>query len=89
MWYGTEFLQVDSNSIKVGDLVFQKRQEKGKITYFDCDNFWKISLLNKFDDGEFGDIGYVTNLFRYFENITDFKLTYTEDSLCLFCTKKQ
>ena len=35
-WYGTEFLKVDSNSVKVGDLVFQKRQEKGKITYFDC-----------------------------------------------------
>ena len=57
--------------------------------FIDRDNFWKISLLKKFDDGEFGNIGYITNFFRYFENITDFKLTYAKDTLCLFRTMKQ
>ena len=49
------------------------------------DKLWKVLFLNKVDTKEFGAIGYVTDLFRIFNEVSDFTLQYSECKRCTNC----
>jgi len=49
------------------------------------DDFWMTCYHNKIDDEKFGQQGFITNLFRVFNHVKDFRLEYEERGFCSKC----
>jgi hypothetical protein len=53
------------------------------------DNLWKVLFLNGVDSKEFGSIGYITDLFRVFNEVVNFRLKYSEERNCSKCSHSE